>query len=168
MSNRLLFSAIMLLTTGAYAQSAKVVQLTDADATQAKSLHDQRDQLDKKIKDFDSSVKHEYLVVSVQPSPSVFSGSWSGSIASEDGKSVEYVKPGWGPYADFEYSDDFKFIVPAKPAATPSTSSCYWNGMGTTNTNCIYPTIGTFGNTLTPSWGNATPVINFGSEPDHN
>jgi hypothetical protein len=72
------------------AQSRKVIVLDPADANQAKAAYAELADAKGKIAKLESTVKDKYLTETV--------------------KSCKKRKDGWG---DFEYSEDFKYIVPA-------------------------------------------------------
>lgn len=101
------YAAMLLLSTiPAFGQSAKVVQLSPDDATTAKSLDAQQKDIQHQIKAFESRVRKKYLVKTTDR---------NGSCQSLDGEIIS----GWG-CGEFEYSEDFKFIVPATPAPKSS------------------------------------------------
>lgn len=86
---------ILLFTVNAYAQTAKVIQLSDEDAAQAKSLYQQKKDIEQKISDLQIKILENYMSV---PHPK-----------SKD--KYFLLKEGWD--TGFEYSEDFKFVVPS-------------------------------------------------------
>lgn len=92
------------------AQTAKVIQLSPEDAKQAQNLYAEKAEVEAKIADLQNKIKVEYL------------SEYQESFGS-------YTLPGWE--LGFEYSTDFKFIVP-KPTPLnlnslfPSTGNCSW------------------------------------------
>lgn len=95
-------------------QTAKVVQLSPDEARQAKALHDEQDSVAKKIAEFDQAIRTKYL-----SAPKNEEGHTN--TYSLNGKWI-WVRIGWGNGA-FEYSEDFKFIVPLV-LQTPPTGTC--------------------------------------------
>lgn len=54
---------ILAMACSVYGQTAKVIQLSDKDAAERKSLEDQRAAIEQKIKDFDDSLRQRYTTV---------------------------------------------------------------------------------------------------------
>jgi uncharacterized protein CbrC (UPF0167 family) len=81
-----------------------IAQLSPEEAKQAKALHDEQNSIAKRIVEFDQAVRARYLSAPKDqeghPQTYLFNGSWV------------WVKDGWGT-GNFQYSEDFKFIVPA-------------------------------------------------------
>jgi hypothetical protein len=127
-----LLSVLLLAATTLHAQTAKVIQLNPEDAALAKSLHEQKEALDKKIADFDDGVRKHYLLETKK----------EGNILTfafcSNGPCPTY-KQGWS--GGFEFSDDYKFIVPTplRPAITYNTCPSYVYGG-----NTIIPATATF------------------------
>ena len=117
------------------AQSAKVIPLSTEDAAEAKSLSDQQAALEKKKEDFRKSIERKYLttmsdqkdasscLAEVTDGTSVvtlvgpLNGNVSGLGIPTDKPPVErkpypVYKSGWD-CGRFEYSEDFRYIVPA-------------------------------------------------------
>ena len=90
-----LIAIILLLAGVAGAQTAKVVELKPDDAKLAQSLYAQKAEIDRKISDQSADILKRYI---------------------GRGGLIQYG--GWD--AGFEFSTDFKFIVPA----TPVKSAC--------------------------------------------
>lgn len=136
-----LFLFSILAACSLSGQTAKVIQLSPEDAAQAKALHDEQTSLTQRQKDFDNKIEGIYTEV---PIPT--SGKAGQSCVYYDASGYNYYgicgvstkKNGWN--YGFEYSDDFKFIVP-KPApsstSTSTSTSGYlvynygWNNCGT-------------------------------------
>ena len=74
---------MLFLSTSLYSQTAKVIQLSPEDANSAKSLYEQKTQIEVEIWHLQDRIKKEYINDPYR----------------------------WGS-TDFEFSDDFKFIVP--------------------------------------------------------
>jgi hypothetical protein len=141
-----LFVVLFALSLPAYAQTAKVIALSPADAAEAKDLYAQRDAINKKIADLQTKVTTKYLMEE-KPGPGnsfIAYSTWctnpSGQMIAcvptpaekraraeqeEKEKKMHHLelKEGW---FSFEFSDDFKFIVPLTYKPTPSTT-CYAN-----------------------------------------
>ncbi len=130
-----LFLAVPLI-----AQTAKVIQLSPEEAKQAKVLHAEQDSIAKKIVEFDQAIRARYLSAPKDQEGHtqtyLFNGSWF------------WVKDGWGA-GNFQYSEDFKFIV---PAVVPQYSSPYGFGGGCVQ---LTPGIG-IGTLMTPGIGTLT------------
>jgi hypothetical protein len=124
------FAALALLAAAgaaALAQTASVVELTPDDAAVAKRLYDQQAAITKQIADLQVKIRNKYLIQPCQTAR----------------PSVEFCASSSTWFNGFEYSTDFKFIVP-KPLPTYPT------------TTCGYPIL--CGTTLTPAFVN-TPAI---------
>lgn len=144
----LLLSAVFLAAT-LHAQTAKVIQLSPEDAAQAKSLHEQKEALDKKIADLQQKIHDNYLSVEVQyPTTACIAFNRAETcIPRKPTPAEEKAARGLGPKkgwesGKFEYSDDFKFIVPAPltfSTGTAITCGPSWIG-GTT----LIPATGTY------------------------
>ncbi len=125
-----------------HGQTAKVVQLSPEDAKQAKALDDAQNELTAKITAFRETVKQKYLVTTERKEAGdCFAGTLTlnataGALVFGDGtlslkpaekpqsppKPAPYYRLGWR-CGDYQYSDDFRFIVPAPaPSYTPSPS----------------------------------------------
>lgn len=141
--------ALLVLTFPLAAQTAKVIALSPADAAEAKDLYAQRDAILKKIDDLHQKIADKYLS-DVKPGPGgLFSGGYivsgcaltlqaNGNVqpcppptaaekkAEEDRKAKEKLqhhlerKYGW---SSFEFSEDFKFVV---PVVLKYTTNPYW------------------------------------------
>lgn len=130
---------LLALSLPSAAQTAKVIQLTPDDAIQAKTLYDAQIALDKQKADFHTAIVKKYLVVKRGDKD------WGdqGVVFSLDSAGITVktsYRAGWG-YGNFEYSEDFKFIVPV-PVPTPYSSS-YWNACN------VIPTSGSVMGVLT-------------------
>ena len=125
----LLFVLVLPLMRG---QTAKVIQLSPEDAKQAQALADEQKALDEKTAAFREAVKQKYLVTTERKEAGdcyagVFmTNATSGFLVLGDGtinwssKPEPYYRRGWR-CGEYQYSDDFKFIVPVP--ASPYTSS---------------------------------------------
>jgi len=89
--------AIVLLSVACTAQSARVIQLSPDDAAKVKQLYAQRDAIEKQIADEKDAITAKYLVA--KP------GQHGNCLGKYD------YAPGWN-CGEFEYSEDFRFIVP--------------------------------------------------------
>ncbi len=123
-----------------HGQTAKVVQLSPEDAKQAKALDDAQNELTAKIAAFRETIKQKYLVTTERKEAGdCFAGTLTldataGALVLGDGtlslkpaekpqsppKPEPYYRRGWH-CGDYQYSDDFRFIVPVP--APPYTSS---------------------------------------------
>lgn len=95
------------------AQTAKVIQLSPEDAAQAKALYAQKADIEKQIAGLEQKITTKYLAKDKSSSFWVFNNQESSP---------------WPWLNGFEYSDDFKFIVPNKaaPAYNGNSSLCNW------------------------------------------
>jgi len=105
----------LFLSLPAFSQTAKVIQLTPDEARQAKDLYDQEQALKQKRADFDDAIRKKHIF----DNPEKYKGL--------------YYAPGFPPLKEgwtreFEYSEDFKFIVPQRFI---SSGSMNWNNCGT-------------------------------------
>lgn len=111
MKKGIVFLAAVLASSLLNAQTAKVVQLSAQDAAVAKSLHEQREALDKRIAELDALIAKRYLQ-DTKKDGLTFSLCTSGPCPT--------YKAGWS--GSFEFSEDYKFIVPrtySPPIAVP-------------------------------------------------
>lgn len=107
--------AVLGFTLAAAGQTAKVIQLSPEEARQAKALRDQQDAIAKKIADFDQAIRIKYLTA-----PKDDEGHTQ--TYSLNGKWI-WVKSGWGS-GSFQYSEDFRFIVPSSVPYIPPLNTC--------------------------------------------
>ncbi len=119
---------VVLLLAGfslsALGQTAKVIQLSPEDAAQAKSLYAQQAAIQKKIDALNDKITTQYTSEAVPEGNCIATayGSWVFSgPCSGMGAPTSSVKPGWEN--GFEFSEDFKFIVP-KPIPPQTLSNC--------------------------------------------
>ena len=113
-----------------HAQTAKVIALSDADAAKVKSLYDQRADIDKQINDMHEQIRVKYTIrathfscgSAIQTHESAKFCSLQTNIYGT-GTAQETID-GW--WVGFEYSDDFKFIVPTTYKPTPLNGTCPW------------------------------------------
>jgi hypothetical protein len=141
-----LFVVLFALSLPAYAQTAKVIALSSADAATAKQLHDDRVAAEKRESDFRVKIQKTYLVEPQNPSPKggIF------SVYSACTSNILY-RTGWG-CGKFEFSDDFKFVV-------PKTSAPQGIILGGGNNGCCtsYGSNGTCWNYIAPAF-TTTPL----------
>jgi hypothetical protein len=142
------FSFLLILALPLHAQTAKVIQLSPADAAEAKALHAQRDAINKKIDDLQKKITDKYLSVEKPGSGNFLS--YSGPVrlcminagcppetpeekkrteeADKKWRESENLKhhleriPGWD---DFQFSEDFKFIVPVEKKYVPPSGTTF-------------------------------------------
>jgi hypothetical protein len=121
------------------AQTAKVIQLSPEDAAKAKDLYAQKADIEKKIADLQAKIAGGYTT---EKKEQQYLNCCCCGIKESDGKTyVTQFKDGWG--GGFEYSSDFKFIVPKMPPAYSVSPYQYWpacgginlSGSGITTTN---------------------------------
>ena len=110
MKNALVFLASLVFAVGCYAQTAQVIQLTPDESRQAAALYAQKAEVEAKIAALQTSITEKYTK---ETRTYVFCTSC-----------VTYLgtKTGWE--GGFEYSTDFKFIVPAPQPTTFGASGC--------------------------------------------
>lgn len=141
---------VFMVATISYPQTAKVIALSPEDAAQAKSLYEQKAAIEKKIVDFQAKIDDKYtMVVHNYPTSACITGM---SVTHKDGTEENlYVPPcvplkvtpeqekashvrehefGW--QYGFEFSEDYKFIVP-KTYSPPQSVSCFWANPAYTN-----------------------------------
>jgi hypothetical protein len=133
MLKSLLFTATLLFPIVMAAQTAKVQALTPFEAAEAKSLYQQKSDLDKRITNFRDSLVKEYIETKDPKQAAGSSYAWF----SSSGSGVFYYRAGWNNDS-FLFSDDFKYIVPA-PTPVQSSSYCW------TQNGCSFatPAVGT-------------------------
>ena len=112
----LLVAVCTMFGTLTHAQSAKVIALTPEDAAKIAKLSAQKAEIERQIEEFNKHVTDFYLTT---PAESVTAGGteWFCYWADNKHKCSRY---GWN---DFEYSTDFKYIVP-KATPTPTNTIC--------------------------------------------
>lgn len=109
------FVVAVAISIGAHAQTAKVIALSPEDAKVAKELIQAQDALTKRKAEFEASIRAKYLTAQKGESyTSTFGG--------------ERIRSGWD--YGFEFSEDWKYIV---PAPTPRYQT-------TLSTGCSYST----------------------------
>jgi len=116
MVGKFLIALALLVPVAGAAQSAKVIVLSDADAAEAKSLHRKLQEILDKQKALESKIKAKYIVAAHDKN--------NGGICGTDG----CYDSEWG--SGFEYSEDFRFVVPV-PARPYNGNSML---------NCVIPT----------------------------
>jgi hypothetical protein len=168
---KLAFLAVLVfLALPLAAQTAKVIQLSPADATARKALEEQRAAIEQKIKELDAQIQHRYTTVlqgdkdasgsyadigllnttgityacfaTISNDPAVLKAyqDCERSLEAERAKNPpppqRMYRIGWA--SGFEYTEDFKFIVPVLPKTSGDVlHGCNWtypvNSMGTIN-----------------------------------
>ncbi len=144
------------------AQTAKVIALSPEDAAQIKSLYEQRDALNKKIEEATAKIADKYLMESKPGSDHYITCTESGTVSygtnicfslprhvetAEEKKKHEEEYKKWREaekkathlerkqgWSSFEFSEDFKFIVPKNTLSVTTYSPCGCGGFG-----CITP-----------------------------
>lgn len=105
----------MSLAVACSAQTAKVVALTPDEAREAKAISDQQKELDNRL----AALRHKIIASHLYADGEEY---WSCSI----GLPIEHhIKEGWGCGSDFEFSDDYRFIVPSRNTGTSATGWAY-------------------------------------------
>ena len=111
----------LAVTCSAMAQNAKVVKLTDADAAEAKRVYAAQEAANKAVADFQEHIKEAYVgkISIIMPSFAwVTICPQSGPCDPQKKVSPSVPKPENYQFKDdwiggFEFSDDFRYIVPA-------------------------------------------------------
>jgi hypothetical protein len=111
---KLLVLALALSSAFAFGQTAKVIALSPSDAREAKQLEQAVSDSIKAREDFRETIVKKYLIT---------------EFVKQTGLAV--FKDGW-TYGDFEFSDDFLFIVPNSTLSYYKSNS----NLVITNTNC--------------------------------
>lgn len=141
------------MSTALLAQNAKVIELTPAEATEAKSIAQEQKDLAQREIDlrYDIALHHNIArELPTRASACIGKGCIPSGLPEADHRWVEFVVGGW--LNGFEYSEDYRFIVPkAAPASNYIQSPC--GAWGTTTlANCL---------TINPAW--ATGDISGGT-----
>ena len=108
---------VLLLSIAAFTQAGKVLELDLADAKEAKSAYDDMTRANKRMADFNQRMREKYLVVK-DGSDSAASNIATCLTGTANG--CAYYRKGWEN--GFEYSDDFRFMVPSP--YKPPTGVC--------------------------------------------
>lgn len=133
-----IFIVFTMLTMISSAQTAKVIQLSQDDAKQAKALTDEQTALDKRKAEFEEAIRTRYLTVIRGDKD------WGDtSVQIWNGAGVKSYRAGWDT-GRFEYSEDFKFIVPKTVPSIGYGSYSIWGGCSQ-----FVPSIGAVTGTLT-------------------
>lgn len=103
--------AVLGFSLAASGQNAKVIQLSPADAAEAKSLYAQREALDKKIEALREKIQKRELWVNQFTSRT---GEHYYTSCGAETSECSWLL-GW-PEGKFLYSEDFRFIVPNAPS----------------------------------------------------
>lgn len=150
---RIKYLAFLLFTVTAFAQQPILVKaLSPEDASVAQSFHQRQIELDIEQKTFEKEIIKKYLTTHdekmgqypfdslwiTKATPICIHTTSNGFVeadncpnetAKEKAQEAErkakqlWVFSGWAN-GDFEYSDDYKFIVPKRYVHTPSTNDC--------------------------------------------
>lgn len=113
-------------------QTAKVIVLSPADAAEAKRLYAEKANVEKKIAELQARIRDAYIGV-----PVIQEGNPKRYVCPKDSDSTVIWGPTGGPVRcerngwnyGFEYSDDFKYIVPV-PLVTSQSSPLLGNCVG--------------------------------------
>lgn len=147
---KLIVIAVLAVATICSSQTAKVIQLDPADAAEAQSLDAQMKALVARQEAFHKSVVEKYLVTKDgrfgdYPYESSNLLSAAKKARKEEDANRRWVKMGWDQ-GEFEYSEDFKFIVPKQiaPIGPFTIGGCNQYTIGPANTltgcpNCDLP-----------------------------
>lgn len=144
---------LLMLISSAPAQTAKVIELSAADAATAKQLHDERIALEDRESKFNQSIIDHYIMEKKPGSGTYtfssisicsFNSNCPPETPAEKKKRLEFdaadkrththleLRPGWSGM--FEYSDDWKFIVPKQTVLNVNTAPSWVNCSGITAT----------------------------------
>jgi hypothetical protein len=93
---------LCMLVATVIAQSAKVIQLTPAEAAEAKRLYEQQIEIAEQIRKFNDTIRTRHLAATETTG--------SASAIMINGKFMPLID-GWDG-GRFQYSEDFRFIVP--------------------------------------------------------
>jgi hypothetical protein len=106
---KLITVGILFIAVTLNAQTAKVIELSADDAKEAKALHEAQLDLDSKVLALHTRILADYLTdKSGGKLRNPWVGNYSGNVTWLTNGDV--YKVGWS--GEFEYSDDFRFIVP--------------------------------------------------------
>jgi hypothetical protein len=110
---------LLAFGVGLRAQTAKVIELTPAEAKEAKALYAEQKAVADKIEKLRASIEKAHLIVVT-------------ATTYWDQPTNTLKLQGW--YGGFEFSEDFKFIVPVATPASSFNNLCFsTDGMGSTN-----------------------------------
>jgi hypothetical protein len=117
-----MFTAALLMgALSLNAQSAKVIQLSPEDAKQAKQLHDASEAAAKKESEFQDVIRERYLKASKEEEGHTQTYGYLFTFQGKEKSHGYWVKSGWGN-GTFEFSEDFRFIVPVAGIGVNSIS----------------------------------------------
>ena len=121
-----LLAVFLALPLGA--QTAKVIQLSSADANERKALEDQRAAIEQKIKDFDQRIKRQYTTVLEGDNDS--SGSYADvSITTLSTSGYYCIRTlSTDPAAELAYQDCEKRLATDRKKNPPSPQRMYRRG----------------------------------------
>lgn len=106
------FAVVLALSLSVSAQTAKVMALSDKDAAEAQRLFDAVSTARQALAGFKDKIRQNYLA---RPVEGAVAKGWT---------TFSYLKPGWE--WDFEFSEDYKYIVPNHPNGVVWTSPQNW------------------------------------------
>ena len=107
----ILIGILIMCCIPVVAQTAQVIELSPAEGKQAMDLYAQKTAIEKKIEDFRQTIQNKYVSEKV-PSDGfvVCAGVTNGYLTCPPPDTTIIPKNGW-EYG-FQFSDDFRFIVP--------------------------------------------------------
>lgn len=123
---KLTILSVLFLAASLHAQTAKVIPLSPEDAALAKSLADQKAAIVQKMDELQKKITDKYLMEE-KPGAATFGYVITCGISSnglctptqtppaKKGEHHSELKSGWW---NFEYSEDFKYIVPRTVTST--------------------------------------------------
>lgn len=133
----LIITLALLVSGVCFGQTAKVIQLSDRDAAEAKALYASKSEIEEKIRELQERINENYLRKVVNSNIDCPSGFDLGYLTGFTGPTslIQHVcyKNGWT--GNFQFSEDFRFIVPS--SMVPANSLLYPSfvrGVGDTNT----------------------------------
>lgn len=135
---KLLLSVFLALPLLVSAQTAKVVILSPEDAAQAKALYEEKAAVEKKIADLQAQISHKYIsrelifptaaCITLERADGTFPDCTPPKPTAQQEKASHewHILEGWN--LGFEFSEDFKSIVPKQTPTTPPLSiACPWS-----------------------------------------
>ena len=146
MKNALVFLASLVFVAGCYAQTAQVIQLTPDETKQAAALYAEKAAVEAKIEALRSNIVEAHLMLRGDKAVVLVGYCHDNSAVPGD---LSCYPMGWGS-GQFEYSTDFKFIVPEPPQPYFTV-----NGSG-----CAYLNPGVFTSVPgTPTTSTGVPIL---------
>ena len=125
-----LLSVFLALPLMIPAQTARVIQLSPEDTAKAKQLYQQKAEVEKALVAFTNDIDRRYTQDKKESSGNCIVSAYSGNMTfgecdmNAKPKKVYswYHKDGWS--LGFEFSEDFKFIVPKHQDSNSVTTIC--------------------------------------------